>query len=350
MSWKKMCVSILLTCALLLGFIMTMNYTVNPLGKYNSDHFPSLVWTGRADKTDLLEEQDRKPDVLVVGSSRSMKIDPDFIEKETHLRAFNAGVNSAKAEDYYVMLKYAIEELDVKPKHILLGIDVEAFHNRAPIDERLLYKSNLSKHLHEEDKAPVPQKLSTMLNYKETGGSVLSLYYSVTDYPELKASYEEDGYLHYPELEREIQEGTFELEIDEYVEKYKGRYNGYTALDESRKDYFREFLELAQKNEIEVSGFITTLHDDVIEELNKTRDYDELHASLINYLNSMEDQYSHFTYEDFDRTDKFNGSDSNFYDGAHIQEENANKITAKLLRKAKLDQPNYTYGENNTNE
>ncbi len=339
MSWKKMSVAIMLTAAFLLVGVIAVNYFVNPLGKYSSREFPSLVWTARADKAQLLSEYEQEPEVLVLGSSRSMKIDPEFIEKQTDKPSFNASVNSAMAEDYYVMLKYALEEVGVKPEVILLGIDVESFHNGRDPDERLVYNDRFLKYLHDKDRPNMGDRVKTMLTYDEVRGSFRSLYFSATAYPEPMATYTENGFLHYPKRERKLEKGTYKPKIQEYVGKYQDRYKGYTKVDEDRKDYFEKFLQLAEENDIEVAGFITTLHDDVIKALDEDHVYSDRKKEVTAFLSEMEKKYSHFSYKDFDRVDKYDGSLEAFYDGAHIQEKNANIITAELLNEVKLTEP-----------
>ncbi|TLS36661.1 hypothetical protein [Pseudalkalibacillus caeni] len=336
MSWKKMMFIVLSTSLLLLGFVMALNYFVNPLGKYASRELPSLVWTGRADKANLLQKYNNNPDVLVLGSSRTMKINPNYIEEKTDLNAFNAGVNSARAEDYYVMLKYALEDLDVKPEYVILGIDLEGFHNNAPLDDRLIYNQRFARYLHPEDRENKLSMLKSLISYDQTVATGRSLSFAMTEYPTKKAAYDNDGYLHYPKKEKQIKEGKFKADIDSYIKKYKGRFNNFTAIDEGRKDYLNDFLTLAEENDIQVIGFITTLHDDVLAELRKTRDYDERKAELTDFLNKMKQEHTNFTYNDFDEVKKYAGYEEAFYDGAHIREENADKITTRLLQEAKL--------------
>ena len=336
-----MTLTIVLSAVLFTGSVMALNYIVNPLGKYESTVLPSLVWTGRSDKTELLQEFDKNPDVLILGSSRTMKLDPNYVEKETGLTAFNAGVNSARAEDYYVMLRYILDELHMKPRYIFLGIDIEAFHNKTAIDERLLFNGRLAKYLYREDQASFVEKLTSLLSFQETVNTVRSLYYFATEYPDPSTEYEDNGFLHYTKKEEAMKEGDFEPEIAEYIEKYRDRFKGFTHLSPDRKRYFNDFLARAEKNDIQVVSFITTLHDDIIADLKKTRNYDEVKQELTAFLDEKEGEYANFNYEDFDRVDKYNGSLTAFYDGAHIQEKNANLITAQLLKKVNVRQAAY---------
>lgn len=321
---------------------MAINYVVNPLGKYDSNKFPALVWTGRTDKATILKETDANPDVLVLGSSRSMKINPNFINKKTGMHAFNAGVNSAQAEDYYTMLRYSLETLKEKPKYVILGIDVEAFHNKAPIDDRLLFNRSLAKYLEKEDRISYTDRLVSLLSYEETASAFTSLYYAISDYPEPSTYYDADGFLHYTNKKGKITEGNYDSKIEDYIKNYRERFTGYTHVGKKRKAYFQKFLDLAESENIEVIAFITTLHDDLIQDLQKTRNYTKIKQELTAYLNDMEQSYTHFSYEDFDQVEKYEGSLTAFYDGAHINEKNANRLTEKLLQKNKLAKNKHT--------
>lgn len=342
MSWEKMLTMIIVTSLLFTSGIMAINYVVNPLGKYDSNTFPALVWTGRTDKATILKEADTDPDLLVLGSSRSMKINPNFINKKTGMHAFNAGVNSAQAEDYYTMLRYSLETLQEKPKYVILGIDVEAFHNKAPIDDRLLFNRSLAKYLQKEDRISTTDRLVSLLSYEETASAFTSLYYAISDYPDPSTYYDEDGFLHYANKKGKITESNYSSKIEDYIERYRERFTRYTHLGKKRKDYFQKFLDLAERENIEVIAFITTLHDDLIQDLQKTRNYTMLKKELITFLNDMEQSYTLFSYEDFDQVEKYNGSLTAFYDGAHINEKNANRITEQLLQKNKLAKNKHT--------
>src|SRR5205814_5789343 len=88
-----------------------------------------------------------KPEALLLGSSRLMTIAPSEVEKRTGLRTFNAAVNAAYTEDFYVLLRYAMERAGARPKLVLIGLDVEALHNHEPENEYLLQPNALGAYL-----------------------------------------------------------------------------------------------------------------------------------------------------------------------------------------------------------
>ena len=321
---------IILTIAIL-TLIASINFIVNPLGKYPSKYFEPLIWTSRAEKTSLLSQVKYNPKVIILGSSRSMKLSPKFIEERLGLKTFNACVDSARAEDYYTMLMYILNETDIKPKAIFIGIDIEAFHNNLQPDKRLLNHSILSKYL--DDNSAYKNRYSDLISIQQTKLSLQSILYYFKGYPEKTSSFNDDGFLHYLVWEKEKKEGTLQLEenIKNSISSYLVRFSGYSDTEAKRLNYFREFLQLSYQNDIKVIGFITTLHDEVLKELINKRDYHKLKNNLLGHLTDIESEFNNFKFVDFDNVHVYGGTLKDFYDGAHIAEENSNKISEKLI-------------------
>ena len=55
--------------------------------------FPTVTTSDRTIKADRIEALKQPPQLVVLGSSRSMRYEPSYLEKKTGLRTFNAGVN-----------------------------------------------------------------------------------------------------------------------------------------------------------------------------------------------------------------------------------------------------------------
>lgn len=66
-------------------------------------------------------------DVLVLGSSRSMSLNPDLFPSMTF---YNASVSGASLEDYYAILQ-VYEEHDLLPRLLVLGIDPWVFNRNS---------------------------------------------------------------------------------------------------------------------------------------------------------------------------------------------------------------------------
>src|SRR3989338_5873489 len=99
-------IGFILAAVLLLGAIIALSVLVNPRGLFGTNKFTPLVATDRPIKLGLIKASESAPDIIILGSSRVFKIDPETIERDTKLRAFNFGVNNAKPEEFLAISKY----------------------------------------------------------------------------------------------------------------------------------------------------------------------------------------------------------------------------------------------------
>ena len=106
--------------------VIVVNVVVNPYGYYPIHLFRPLTWSSRLIKTELLEAGPA-PHILILGSSRSMKLAPRDVVRQPGQKAFNASVDSARVEDWYVLLRLALSLPGARVTDVILGIDVEAF-------------------------------------------------------------------------------------------------------------------------------------------------------------------------------------------------------------------------------
>ena len=90
-----------------------------------------------------LQQSVKAPPGLILGSLRVMQVEPAYLEVKTGCSFYNAGVNSATAEDYLAMLRFYINTFHQPPRMILLGIDVEAFDSQ-PVSGSLLQVPELA--------------------------------------------------------------------------------------------------------------------------------------------------------------------------------------------------------------
>src|SRR5947209_13418256 len=126
-SWVGFFLRFGVTLGALLLAVAIFNYCMNPMALYETTLFPSLAWNARGIKPELLRRMQPKPEALILGSSRSWKISPAEVQRLTGLRTFNLAVDGGMAEDDYLLLQHAITRSQIKPKLILVGVDVETF-------------------------------------------------------------------------------------------------------------------------------------------------------------------------------------------------------------------------------
>lgn len=318
----------LLVALLLVG---AANYLVNPTGLHAPRLLPTVNWNVRATKTELLKQARPKPEALIIGSSRAMKVRPALVQELTGLPTFNATVEGAMTEDDYVMLRYAVERAGAQPKLLLIGVDVESFHNARPSNVALAISDELSELAPGGSRLSQWKKFTRLYSWEETKLTWRSLRRAVVGYPTTWNRFDADGYLHYLLYERERAEGKYPLDrrIDAMAADYVGRFQGYTHLDRARVGYLEDILQYARARNMRVVLFITTLHPRVIAAVN-SKGYAERYAEVKALLDRLGRQYGAEAH-DFTSADKFGGENDWFYDGSHIDERNADLLTRKML-------------------
>lgn len=77
------------------GLIILINNIVNLYRDYGTTFFRPLVQTARKDKVGLLSQFENKPEAVVIGSSRVMRMEPDYLDSIFVYDFFNLGVKFA---------------------------------------------------------------------------------------------------------------------------------------------------------------------------------------------------------------------------------------------------------------
>ena len=83
-------VTVLLACSLgLMALVAAFNAIVDPFGTVGTGLLPTATWSDRTIKVNLIDRLKTPPQLIVLGSSRAMKIQPRFLQRKTGLPGFN---------------------------------------------------------------------------------------------------------------------------------------------------------------------------------------------------------------------------------------------------------------------
>ncbi|MCW2961321.1 MAG: hypothetical protein JWM90_1708 [Thermoleophilia bacterium] len=85
----------------------------------------------------------RPPGVLVLGSSRSVMIDPQRIRAVSDVTAYNAGVSNGAARELLTLASYADIRSPGQLPHLVILLDLEAFARRATTTRQLDYQRRI---------------------------------------------------------------------------------------------------------------------------------------------------------------------------------------------------------------
>jgi hypothetical protein len=320
-----------LTIAFGLITLATINTVVNPLGYYPTRRYPALVWSSRRVKLDLLERA--APAVVVVlGSSRSMKLSTMQIGERSGLSAFNAAVDSARAEDWLALFRFVTDTMRWNPKELIIGIDIEAFHDHLEPDPRLLGESRLRPFLPFSMRVDgLGHILAALVSFDQTRHSITSLRMAFAHRtPTGETEFASDGGI--ARDGADLVDGGGPDSTPSLTE-YENRFAGFQHLDERRWAMFEDLLAAADARAMVVRAFVTPLSDSVRVRLGKTRRLDLLHAELRAALDRARARHPSLQVV-VDALDvrAVGGDPRAFYDGAHVRAENAERIVDALYR------------------
>ncbi len=293
-----------------------------------------VVANHRLQKEFLLRQLKEPVDLLVLGSSRSIAVDPAALEAFTGYTGFNAAVGSAETQDYLAWLLLFMEVNGRPPRMIVLGVDEVAFANSRPITEAFHGSKALLATL------PEIGKSSSFLPFDEhdlgwgrTWDSLRAVYYSITAYPPENERFDANGLGHYIAKEAAAKDGSLNHEagIAESLTDYRHRFEKYTALDPDRMAYFDRFLELVEKHEIELLAFVTPMHPTFIKRIEAETVAAERKAEVRGFLRDRFASHGWKLHEATQPGD-YDGNPGNYYDGVHMRPAEMTLLLESLLQ------------------
>jgi hypothetical protein len=321
------------TFALVVVLVAGVSIAVDPFARFGVGWVPPVVWMDRDAKAASFERTSEPPQQIILGSSRIMKANPMTLEGLTGMRTFNFGVNSARAEDLLAIASFAIAE-DADVRTLLVGVDPEAFAS-VPVDQRLLGSRALGSYVPDR---PWP--------WEGLGADIMSMGALSSDLRSLRheyggvrepetSSFRSDGFITYLQWEQEQRDGTFSLQshVAESVTEYRARFAGFDRLDGRRVGYFRAMLELAQEHDVRVVTFILPLHPE-LEEALVTATWAARRADTAQMLRMLSRE-SLCTQVQVDGLVSFGGTPDGFFDGAHMDEANTERLVRFVLEQAR---------------
>ena len=334
MSPKQFVNRFLVISIVVFASISAFNFIVNPYAQYPSRFVEPLVQTSRATKVEYLSGYAEAPQGLLLGSSRVLKYEPQYLAKKFQVRSFfNAGVNYAKPEDHLAMLRFYRDRFGKMPGTVVIGLDVHGFNDSLTTDARLLNNRNLVQQI--SDVVPFKdrfQGVKELVSWKQTTSSLSAIRKSIRAKEESPHEwFQPDGLIVYDKREREIAEGSYDFEsaIDYSKREYKQLYSGYQKLSRRRIACFQKTVETCREAGTRVVVLLTPMHPELVDYLAESTTYFDRRAELVELLQDQSGQ-GEFAFLDLSDLDKFGGSPERFVDGIHPLESNTRLIIDQL--------------------
>jgi hypothetical protein len=319
-------------CVLLVGIA---NFLLNPWGMYPYRLIePRLEYT-RDTKTALFSALPAMPEVLVLGTSRSMGISPAYIEAQTGATAFNAAVLSGRPSDYLALYRFMTVNRSGEAPQVLL-VEINHVVSYDPDLTAMRSPARLFPYL----PLPIQQRyislrLEGLLSLQHLAEGVYALRYQQT-YP-LQGHWEEweigpDGGSARPEVTDLAQVLAPTLIQRRIPCDEAGLQQNLQALE--------DLIRLAEAQGTAVIFFAGPYHPDYYEAVLKdSAEFDHCKTRQEQALAAFSADYQDVTYLDYTQLSSIGGvaTEQGFYDQQHTTPLNAAKLidaAADVLRAA----------------
>ena len=324
----------------LLGVVFAFNVVVDPYGTVGTGLLPVGVPEDPSIKVGLMNRLHTPPQVIVLGSSRSMKIQPQYIQQKTGLTGFNAGVRSGTPIDAWAMVNYAHDRFPTVTKHYLWMLDVEAFAD-GTVKSNLFQVDALGRYfpasMRNSDRL---SSFTDLLSWQATKDSFKVVrawaeHGTALTAKELKkqrktGEFSPDGYRRYDFNDAALASGrTLADRLGGTTREYRTIFARYHELSPVQKDYFEKTLAAMNRWHEQPTIVIPPEQPRMLAVLEPLG-WDARHRDLLAYLASLRDRYR-FTVIDMSHVSSFGGSPDGFFDGVHMQLPNYHRLIDAVL-------------------
>ena len=329
-----------------------INFVGNGNDLFPSPFRPALAdsaWKAR--RLEALVREGQVPSVLIIGSSRVMQMNPDYVEAITGERTFNLAVSAGNLLDSLALFRFAIRA-GVRPRLIVMNVDEAMlaggvkFQNLrlagywrllkgVPFPETAEILVDIAKGISQSSTISSLKSFALTLRGKSSSQGAQTLIHRQGNFAFLP-----NGYRINPQRARARQQGEFDLESEirldlQDASTASSRRNFETdssprpAFSPRMIGHLQTLLSEAKAFGIEVKILTTPEHPRMAgTPLGAYRDH--LHNELVVLLLKECERFG-FTYRDFANLASFGGDPGEFWDSTHQTPRNMTKMTNALF-------------------
>jgi hypothetical protein len=331
-SHRLFVASLLGGTAVVLAVVALFGALLDPYGGMGTGVFPTIVPRDATVKADLIERLRHAPGIVVLGSSRSLKMDPRYLQRRTGHTAFNAGVRAGTPVEAYAMLRLMHERFPRAHQRIVWLLDVEAFSSNY-IDAALLNDPRISPLFSEAERLRARGHALWPLLSWDGARDALGV-----------AGAEVTGSA--PSAQEQFQQGARYFRADGYKRPAEARDGRFVRLRYTRMYADGRFPRLAQtplayldeslrllKSWNDTAVIVITPISPKLKALLAPLGWNDRHRDLVSELQRLKQRYP-FTLLDLSDVRTWGGSTRGFADGVHLQPSNMQRLTETVLARA----------------
>lgn len=272
----------------------------------------------------------RQADVVILGSSRSVLLDPQQVRRLTGRSAYNAGISSGAARELLAMTSFLDLRSGGRLPHLVVMLDLEAFDNRRPTARVLDYQRRLDAAHSACEELPRCRRSFLLSARGLVRDAVARQRTAARSWRETQRS---DGRQINGMLERMDAQGVDLAPMRR--ERIRIRTRSYRAPGFDRvypapRVAFERMLELANARGVTPVIAITTMHPECIEQCGPAG-WTARRAEVREFLDELQARRD-FRLIDLSLPAAWNGSARHFYDEVHLRPSGAAMVVRRLVR------------------
>ena len=329
-----------LVTALVMGGVLALNVVADPYGSVGTHLFPTVTTSDRTVKADKIEQLKEPPDLVVLGSSRSMRYEPSYLEEKTGLKTFNAGVNGiGGTADAWAMSQFINDVWpDSHPAYLWL-VDVESF---VPFEvgARTANEPRLAQYVGQASIGKGPgefaralwENRTTLFSLDTAKDSLRLLLYrekAKSKQSKYRKQILDDGVL----KQRKWSEKEWKRRFPNSIERYSSLYkNVYKEMDPVAEEYFEKTLAFMNEQGTTPLIVLTPINPKMRKVLGPLG-WNVRHKQVVTYIESLQGEYD-FKFVDMTDPRVFGFDPRQWYDGVHMTTVNTRPAIDYILKES----------------
>ncbi len=304
------------------------NLVVDPYGTAGTDIFPSGLPRDASLKADLIDHVHRAPGTIILGSSRSLKLDPQQFTAVTGRPCFNAGVRGGGTPEAYALMRLVHDRFPQHRLNVVWILDQEAL-GRNGVQPDIVLDHRLSRYVPRAAHRNVAGfDLWRLFSWSEAQDSFSVIQSEING--ELSQArhryrgFRSDGYY---SRDSYSSEGAY----NKYVNLYR---RGY-SIEPVAKLFLIRGLAAANSWRAQPLIVIPPISPRLLAAV-RPLGWVEHHRQLLDMLAGLQQRYR-FDLADMSTIDAFGGRPDAFYDAIHMRPENDTLMVEALAARYRDD-------------
>ncbi len=309
--------------------IVSSNFLINPRGNYPPSFFPTLVTNYRNKKVNDFANLDETPEMVIIGSSRALSLNPEYIEDKTGISSYNFAVTGTYLDEYLVIMRYVFDQSKLDPPKVILidrpgfTVGYGATANRAPLQ--------FFPYIDQESRSKLfINRVTDLINLHQFTESlyVLQFFMFNQDYQPVWTIYENGFGI--PHINKSLGEA-----IGDSLSNRLDRKSCDNFFPDESMPILEEMVTLAAQHQTSILFYTSPAnpeyvkaHQEQIQDNNLEGEKSECGKILSDFYRNLVASNSQVHSIFFPHPDDFNGysDERGYYDGSHMTEINNNLL------------------------